>query len=491
MERSSGILLPIFSLYNKYGIGTFGKKAYDFVDFLVKAKIKYWQILPLGHTSYGDSPYQSFSTNALNPYFIDINFLIDEGLLKAYEADRINIYSKKIDYLNLYIYKTYILKRAFLNFDENKKEYLEFKASNSSWLDDYAYFMAIKNLEEGVSLLEWRDELKFRNKKALDELKNNLDFLRDVRFYSFVQFKAFEQYEKLLKYANINNVEIIGDLPIYVAMDSVDVWTHKNLFKIDDKFIPKEVAGVPPDYFSELGQLWGNPLYNWEAHKEEKYKWWIERIKSSFKLYNCLRIDHFIGFTNYCSVPFEDTNAKRGVWNKGPGYSFFEAIKKECGDLKIIAEDLGEVTEEVREVLKETGFPGMKIIQFAFDGNNNNPNLPKNYLTSNLVLYTGTHDNDTLETFIRTRTKKELGYIRKYTKDFKGSNLRDKIIDLSLSSVAQLVIIPAADYLGLDVEARINCPGTCGTNWVTRLEENALTDSLAEEIRGKIERYNR
>ena len=491
--RESGILLPVASLPGKYGIGTFGKAAYDFVDMLAEAGQRYWQILPLGPTSYGDSPYQSFSTFAGNPYFIDPDLLIEEGLLTKKEAGAYDFGDKPdhIDYLKIYNSRFRMLKKAFRRFDTSDAGYISFKKRNSFWLDDYALYMAVKNHFGGKSYIEWNDDIRTRDKKALDIY--SAKYAEDVEFYRFIQYKFMAQWKALKKYTNKKGIKIIGDIPIYVAFDSADTWASPDLFQFDDKGYPTAVAGCPPDAFSATGQLWGNPLYDWDHHKKTGYKWWIRRIKHCFVLYDVVRVDHFRAFDEYYSIPYGDKTAEFGKWKKGPGYNLFAAVKKQLGELDIIAEDLGYITDSVIKLVKRCGYPGMKILQFAFDSREDSDYLPHNY-TSNSVCYTGTHDNDTLvgwfDVLKAADKKMALSYLNR--KGFANDReLAEAFVRLAESSVSRLCIIPMQDHLALDGRARINYPSTLGNNWVWRMKEGAFSHALAKRIRKITKLYGR
>ena len=386
--RKNGIILPIFSLPSDYGIGTFGKEAYNFIDFLKKSKQSYWQILPVGPTSYGDSPYQSFSTFAGNPYFIDLDLLVEDGLL---EKDEIKTYNfgeneNDIDYGTIYISRYKILKIAYQNGKLRYQKNIEnFKKENQSWIEDYALFMSLKDLHNGASWQEWSEDLRFRKEETLNKYKDELK--EEIDFYIFLQFLFFKQWNELKKYANKNNVEIVGDVPIYVAEDSSDVWANPKLFALNENLLPKEVSGCPPDSFSEDGQLWGNPIYNWEEHHNTNYIWWIERMRAALEIFDVVRIDHFRGFESYWSIPYGDTTAKNGQWKKGPDKEIFKAIKEALGDINLIAEDLGYITKEVKELLDYCNYPGMKILEFAFDPNGDSEYLPHNYNKNTIAYY--------------------------------------------------------------------------------------------------------
>ncbi|MCQ2535827.1 MAG: 4-alpha-glucanotransferase [Lachnospiraceae bacterium] len=490
--RSSGILLPVASLPGKYGIGSFSKEAYKFVDDLKEAGQNYWQILPLGPTGYGDSPYQSFSTFAGNPYFIDLDTLIEEGLLKESEVNSYDWGSNKsyIDYEKIWLSRFKVLKIAFERFDADDKEYRAFTEDNSFWLDDYALYMAVKNSFGGVSFIEWDEDIRKRDSKAIEKYKEELK--EEIEFYKFQQFKFNEQWNKLKAYANKNGIKIIGDIPIYVAFDSADTWANPELFQFDEEGLPTGVAGCPPDAFSATGQLWGNPLYRWDYHKKTDYEWWIKRIKNCYKLYDVVRIDHFRGFDEYYNIPYGDSTAEFGKWEKGPGIELFKAIKKELGEIDIIAEDLGFLTESVLELVKETGYPGMKVLEFAFDSREESDYLPHNY-TNNSVVYTGTHDNNTLKGWFNELTKEDKAFVFKYLdkKKLKKKTLHWDFIRLAMGSVANLCVIPVQDYLGLGAEARINTPSTLGNNWKWRMSEGALSKELLDRIYKITKLYSR
>lgn len=488
--RSSGILLAISSLPSSYGIGTFGKEAYDFVDQLKQAGQKVWQVLPLGGTSYGDSPYQSFSTFAGNPYFIDLEILIDEGLLTATQCERLPYGSdpSSVDYEKIYYSRYQILKLAFSRDKSwDTPQYKKFVEENNYWLDDYTLFMAIKDHFKGVSFLEWDKAIKHREPKAMQEYRKLLS--KEIDFYCFVQYKFFEQWNKLKGYANENEVEIVGDIPIYVALDSADTWSNPELFMFDENLNPTRVAGCPPDYFAKTGQLWGNPLYEWEVHKKNGYAWWIRRIEAATKMYNTVRIDHFRGFCDYYSIPAEDKTAENGVWVKGPNIELFECLKERLGKLNIIAEDLGFLTPAVKKMLKKSGFPGMKILQFGLYEDSDSDYLPYKY-KPNTICYTGTHDNQTTVGWLKTRKPRDKRFIRDYLQKKGRINVYD-IIALGLSSVSDLVIVPMQDYLELDDTARMNIPSTIGGNWQWRLTKEQITDEVIERIAKLTKIYGR
>lgn len=486
--RRSGILCHISSLPSQYGIGTYGKAAYDFVDFLVKAKQSYWQILPLGPTSYGDSPYQTFSAFANNPYFIDLDLLVEEKLIDTSDIVATFDNPRYVDYSDLYEQRFDILKIAFHHFDQNDEAYKKFLKKENEWLCDYSLFMALKLMYKGKSWLHWDDEIRLRNEKTLTHYRELLK--EDIGFYKFVQFKAYQQWTDLKKYANENNIEIIGDMPIYVSYDSSDVWANPKMFDLDNERLPLHVAGVPPDNYALDGQLWGNPLYNWEHLEKNKFAWWVKRVKSSMELFDMIRIDHFIGFVNYFSITYGEKTARNGIWKKGPGKIFFDAIKNELGDVNIIAEDLGVLTDDVRKLVKDTGFPGMKLLQFAFDSKKENDYIPHLYPT-NVIAYTGTHDNLTTASWFETLKKDDLAYCFDYINYQGVGSPVDSLIKTTLACVAETAIIPIQDYLHLKDEGRMNIPSTLGNNWRWRLIENEANHKLANKIKEFTELYGR
>ncbi len=491
--RASGMLLPIASLPSNYGIGAFSKEAYEFIDQLKKAGQKYWQILPIGPTSYGDSPYQSFSTFAGNPYFIDPDQLVKEGLLTKAELEEYEFGDdpRYIDYEKVYLSRFRMLRRAYGRSDLNQdKEYIAFQKENAYWLEDYALYMAVKNSFGGLSWCDWSEEIRLRKPEAVAMYEEKL--AEDVRFYKYIQYLFTQQWSKLKKYANDNGIKIIGDLPIYVALDSADTWARPELFELDEEQKPVAVAGCPPDAFSATGQLWGNPLYRWELHRQSGYEWWLSRISYCFQLYDVVRIDHFKGFDEYYSIPFGDKTAENGHWEKGPGIELFQAITKTLGQVDIIAEDLGYITESVRHLLHETGYPGMKVLEFAFDSREDSDYLPHNY-DKNCVVYTGTHDNDTIQGWFQTISEDD----KRMALNYMGLNssetdrLHWSLIRLAQMSVAKLCIIPVQDYLGLNTEARINIPSTVGTNWKWRLQRDEITEEILKQIKYITKLYGR
>lgn len=483
--RASGILMPVFSLPSRYGIGSFSKSAYQFVDMLKKAGQKYWQILPLCPTSYGDSPYQSFSTYAGNPYFIDLDQLIEEKLLTRKECQACDFGDdpQDIDYGKLYENRFKLLRKAYerANVGEDQ-EFEAYRRKNAWWLDDYALFMAVKDRFDGVAWNEWAEDIRLRWSNAMDYYRRELYY--EIEFYSYLQFVFMKQWKKLKNYANINGIEIIGDIPIYVAFDSADAWANPELFQFDSENLPTAVAGCPPDGFSADGQLWGNPLYRWDYHRETGFDWWIRRIAYCSELYDVVRIDHFRGFDEYYSIPYGDTTARNGHWEKGPGIALFEAAKNRLGELNIIAEDLGYITDSVKKLVADSGFPGMKVLEFAFDSREKSDYLPYTY-EKNSVVYTGTHDNETIAGWYAGLDKSDLKMCTDYMNidRIPGKEYHWDFIRLAMLSVSDLCVIPIQDYLGLDNRARINHPSTLGTNWRWRLAKGQLSASLLKEIR--------
>ena len=494
-ERSSGILLHPTSLPGKYGIGSLGKEAYKFVDFLKKANQKLWQIFPLGPTGYGDSPYQCFSTFAGNPYLIDFDLLIEQNLLTEEDLKDVNFGENEeyIDYGAIYNQKYPLLRKAYENFKANGnkelKEKLEtFKAENSSWLDDYSLYISLKNHFNGLPWNEWEDDIRTRKEAAINKYKAEL--ADEIEYNNFIQFLFFTQWNNVKKYANDNGIKIIGDIPIFVAVDSSDAWANPEIFLFDPELKPVKVAGVPPDYFSATGQLWGNPLYDWDRLKELNYKWWVDRVKANLSTCDIIRIDHFRGFDEYWAVPYGDKTAENGTWCPGPRTDLFNAIKNELGELPIIAEDLGTMTQGVIDLREATGFPGMKILGFAFDSKEENDYLPHTY-TKNCVVYTGTHDNDTLIGWFTKANEDDKQFARNYLNSRSDNEIHWDAIRGAWSSVANMAIAPIQDFLGLGSEARINTPGLASGNWQWRLKEGVLTDELAERIAKLTKVYSR
>lgn len=491
--RKSGILLPVSSLPSAYGIGCFSREAYEFIDKLKTAGQSYWQILPLGPTSYGDSPYQSFSSFAGNPYFISLDDLVEEGYLTREDCTSCDFGDNEeyVDYEKLYKNRFLLLRKAYENSHiQDKEEFQAFVRENKDWLDNYALYMAVKAHFDNTCWVEWDEDIKLRKPEALKKYQK--EFADEIGFYQFQQYLFAKQWKALKAYANQNGIKIIGDIPIYVAFDSSDAWANPELFQFDENCNPIAVAGCPPDGFSATGQLWGNPLYRWEYHKETGYAWWLNRLKATFEKYDVLRIDHFRGFDEYYAIPYGEPTAENGKWEPGPGYDLFKTMKEVLGKKEIIAEDLGFLTPSVLKLVKKTGYPGMKVLQFAFDSREESDYLPHNY-TKNCVVYTGTHDNDTTEGWFKALSARDRRFCRRYL-DMKGrgrGRIHTVLIRTALASVADTAIIPMQDYLGLDSRARINTPSTLGNNWKWRMKADAFTGELAEEIRKITKLYGR
>lgn len=489
--RSSGILMHISSLPGKYGIGDFGKEAYNFVDFLEKSRQKNWQILPLGVTGYGDSPYQCFSAFAGNPYFIDLDELIDLGYLCQDEVNDLDLGKNPeyVDYGLLYENKMKLFRIAYGRTKENlAKELGDFYLEHHDWLRDFALFMSLKAKNNNISWAHWNENLRdFKSNEILCFERSNQD---EIFYWVFTQYFFFKQWLKLKKYANEKKINIIGDLPIYVAEDSSDIWGNPGIFNLNESLLPITVAGCPPDCFSTSGQLWGNPIYNWEALEKQGYNWWIKRIRHSFKLFDILRIDHFRGFEAYWEVKNGSETAIGGQWTKGPGIKLFNKIKDELGELNIIAEDLGYTTENLVNLIKGTGYPGMKILQFAFDSKSESDYLPHNY-EKNCVVYTGTHDNDTVLGWFKEISNEDYDFAVRYLKLDNDEGINWGLIRGAWASTAYLAIAQMQDFLGLGSNARMNFPSTLGGNWTWRINRDSLTDELAKKIAEITRTYGR
>ena len=480
--RKCGVLMPVSSLPSRFGIGGFSKEAYDFVDFLAEGGQSLWQILPLGPTGYGDSPYQSFSTFAGNPYYISLDALIKQGLLTEEECEAADYgdHPNYVNYEKIYNSRFDLLRKAFNRADiENDTNYEKFVEDQSAWLKDYAMYMAIKDSLGGVAWIEWDEDIRLRKPAAMAHYEETLK--EDIAFYSYLQYLFATQWSALKAYANGKGINIIGDIPIYVAFDSADTWANPELFQLDEENIPTAVAGCPPDAFSATGQLWGNPLYRWDYHEKTGFAWWIRRLAYCFTIYDVVRIDHFRGFDEYWAIPYGDPTAEFGRWEKGPGYALFEAMKKALGNREVIAEDLGFLTPSVLKLVKKTGYPGMKVLQFAFDSREESDYLPHNY-THNCVVYTGTHDNDTVMGWIPAMSRKDLAFAKKYIGVKRTSDICSNLIRMAYASVADTAIIPIQDYLELGSEARINTPSTLGGNWEWRMSAQDCTSQLAARM---------
>lgn len=526
-ERNAGILMPVSSLPSPYGIGTFGKDAYDFVTFVKECNHKYWQVLPLGPTTYGDSPYQSYSAFAGNPYFVDLDMLIEAGFLlksevisrdwgdgivpvNVSEDDAVNgrfgTYrdgnigdERYVSYEKIYNNRFDILRIAYKRFKaacaESKKtlakglplykQFDNFVKDNADWLGDYALFMALKSHFNNVSWGEWETDIKFRKPEAMSRYEEQLS--DDIGYWKFIQFEFYLQWNALKQYANSNGIEIIGDIPIYMGYDSVDVWANQGEFQLDENLTPIKVAGVPPDAFSDAGQKWGNPLYDYDKMEANGFSWWRKRMAASAKLYDVIRIDHFIGIVKYYTIPADMPDARQGEYRQGeyrqgPGQKLLDAINESIGDKKIIAEDLGVEVPEVAKILKENGYPGMKVLEFAFGGDRKNPHLPYNY-TQNLVCYGGTHDNETLLGFFEDRGDWELGYAYDYLDTRDKGRMVDQVFRAAYSSVAVLTVFAVQDILKLGNWARMNLPSSMGNNWKWRMQKGQLGQHELECMR--------
>ena len=489
--RKSGILLPVSSLPSKYGIGCFSKEAYKFIDRLKEAGQAYWQILPLGPTSYGDSPYQSFSTFAGNPYFIDPEDLVARGYVTAEQCNAYDFGTDihSVDYGKIYKSRFRLLKEAFDNSHiEEDARFQEFVQKNAYWLEDYALYMAVKDGFRGICWAAWEDDIKLRTPAAMDKYRRK--YAKEIAFYQFQQYLFQVQWEKVKTYANDNGIKIIGDIPIYVAFDSADTWANPVLFQFDEDNQPKAVAGCPPDAFSEDGQLWGNPLFRWDAMKKDGYTWWTKRIKAMSELYDIVRIDHFRGFDSYYAIPGKDKTARNGEWRKGPGMDLFRTLEEKLGKLNIIVEDLGYLTPSVIQMVKDSGFPGMKLIQFAFDTREDGDYLPHNYPVHSVV-YTGTHDNDTILGWFATAPKESVKFAKEYLRLTKTEGYNWGMMKGAWASVSELAIVTMQDLLDLGSEARMNIPSTLGTNWKWRMKDGQLTDQLARKVCGCMKTYGR
>lgn len=494
--RASGILLPVSSLPSKYGIGCFSKSAFEWIDFLQESGQTFWQILPLGPTSYGDSPYQSFSTFAGNPYFISLEELIEEGLLTREECEAANLGTNPsyVDYEKQYENRNPLLHKAYENSKKREDaDFLKFEEEQKAWLSDYALFMALKDVHDKQAWNTWEKELIRKEPEVLAKYREEL--ADEICYYEYLQYWFLKQWLKVKKYANDRGIRIIGDIPIYVAFDSADAWMNPELFAFDEDMNPIEVAGCPPDGFTADGQLWGNPIYDWEYHKKQNYAWWIRRIRHCEVLYDVVRIDHFRGFDEYFSIPYGAENAIGGHWEKGPGIDLFRKVEQALGWKQVIAEDLGYVTDSVRQLVHDSGFPGMKVLEFAFDSRDSgcaNDYLPHNY-PENSVAYTGTHDNETIAGWWKSITVKERKLARDYLCDnwTPDKDLYKCFISLVMRSSAKLCVIPMQDYMGLDNSCRMNQPSTVGKNWKWRIRRRELTAKLQKEIHGIALRYGR
>ena len=492
MKRSCGILMPISSLPSPHGIGTLGAEARKFVDFLADAGQSWWQILPVGPTSYGDSPYQNFSAYAGNPYYVDLDLLCEDGLLTPAEVNSVNWGTDpaKVDYSAIYNSRFPLLHLAMeRGWERDADKVAAFSEENASWLPDYALFMAVKRHFGMQSWTEWPDEdIRLRRPEAVARYQEEL--ADDIRLFTYIQYLFFRQWEDLRSYAHEKGIGIIGDLPIYVAMDSADVWADPRAFQLDERNVPAEVAGVPPDYFTADGQLWGNPLYDWDAMKADGYTWWIRRIAGASRLYDILRIDHFRGLESYWAVPYGETTAKIGRWVKGPGMDLIGVLTEKFPNIQFIAEDLGYLTPEVRQLLEDSGLPGMKVLEFAFDSREAANYLPHTY-PRHCVCYAGTHDNATLMGWKDEAAPADIAMARQYLGLNDEEGFHWGVLRGGQSSVADLFVAQMQDYLGLGSEARMNTPGILGGNWQWRMLSGQITDALTARIAGMARLYGR
>ena len=491
MNRSSGILMAMSSLPSKYGIGTMGKCAYEFVDFLKAAGQKYWQLLPLGPTSYGDSPYSSFSTFAGNPYYIDLDILVEDGLLKKSELKGVSRVddAERVDYGRIYAERFDVLRIAFERGRETLRDELNaFRAANA-WVENYALYMAVKSKFNMVSWLEWPDEgIRLHREDAVRAYREELG--GDVEFYVFLQYEFYKQWQALRDYAHERGIQFIGDIPIYVALDSADVWSDPQFFQLDENNVPTEVAGVPPDAFTADGQLWGNPLYDWGRMAADGYGWWIRRIDGAKRLYDVIRIDHFRGFDSYWAVPATDTTAINGQWRPGPGMRLVGVLTSWFSDLRFIAEDLGYTTPGVQKLLADSGLPGMKILEFAFDAHGESDYLPHR-CGKNSVCYMGTHDNDTALGWLASTGKDDAAFAKRYMHITDDEGWCWGMIRTGMSTASDLFVMQMQDVLELDGGARMNVPGKPYGNWVWRMKSGAATKKLAKKLREYTETYRR
>ena len=499
MKRYAGVLLPVTSLPSKYGIGCFDRAAYDFVDWLQKAGQRYWQILPLGATSHGvsdDSPYQAYSAFAGNPYLISLDALVEEGVLTREECEAADFGNDpaRVDFDKLHASRFALLHKAYERSGISaNRDYQDFIRDNGWWLNDYALFMALKGFFHDQPFQAWPEDIRMHWGFALEYYNRELYFA--VEFQKYMQFKFSQQWSRLKAYANARHIQIVGDIPIYVSPDGADVWAHPELFQLDDRNAPTAIAGCPPDAFAKDGQVWGNPLYNWNFHRQTDFAWWVSRMWYSFRLYDVVRIDHFRGFDEYFSIPASSGAARDGHWEKGPGMELFNSIHRHLGNVSVIAEDLGLMTDGVRALVRSSGYPNMKVLQFAVDPadvGGSNDYWPHNY-NSNCVVYTGTHDNETLAGWYAGLSAEAKRQVRDYLCDYftPDGQMYRVLINLAMTAVAKDCIIPIQDHLGLGNEARMNQPGTVGFNWRWRLLPGQLTDALAQELLALTKRTGR
>ena len=491
MKRSSGILLHISSLPGDEGIGSMGKDAFQFVDFLVQTKQKIWQILPLGPVGYGNSPYQCYSVFAGNTMFIDVQKLVDDRLISKLSITQHHFKSRKVEFEKVEEWKMGLFREAFTgflkHFERYKDEYYTFMSHNSWWLDDYALFRSLKTKYGETVWNTWEKNLVIRDRCTIQEAFKELH--SEIDFHRFLQFIFFRQWYKLKAYANKKGIRIIGDIPLYVSYDSVDVWANQDIFLLDRDSKPTQVGGVPPDYFSETGQLWGNPVFDWERVAERDFDWWLARIHFNLRMFDQVRVDHFRGLESFWAIPVEAETAIIGEWLPAKGYELFRKLKEQMGNLEVIAEDLGVITPEVEKLRDDFGLPGMKILQFAFSSDQTNMDLPHNY-TSNFIVYTGTHDNDTSIGWFNSIDKKERRFLHKYVSG-SGKHFVENFIEHAWASAARTAIIPMQDFLGLDTEARMNTPGVASGNWNWRFTWPQIRLSHKVFLKKITEKYNR
>ncbi len=499
MKREAGVLLSVTSLPSKYGIGCFDRSAYEFVDFLEAAGQCYWQILPLGAASHGgsfDSPYQAYSAFAGNPYFISLDDLVEEGVLSKEEVEAANFGTDpaKVDYDALYENRLPLLRKAYERSHVTTiQAYVDFTRENFWWLEDFSLFMALKGFFGEQGWNEWPEDIRMRYGYALDYYREKLYF--DIEFHKYLQFKFYEQWSKLKAYANGKSIRIVGDIPIYVSPDGSDIWAQPEMFQLDGNNAPVQIAGCPPDDFSADGQVWGNPLYRWDYHRQQNYHWWVTRMWYSFKLYDVVRIDHFRGFDEYFAIPAGSEKAADGHWEKGPGMELFSVLREKLGDRAVIAEDLGFMTDGVRALVRDSGYPNMKVLQFGFDPEDlygTGDHLVHNF-SNNCVAYTGTHDNETLAGWFTSLTKEGRDYVRRYMGEERTpiKAMHRKLTELAMRSAARICIVPIQDWMGLDNSARMNVPGTVDNNWKWRLMPDQLPKGLEKEILEITKRFGR
>ena len=489
--RSAGVLLPVSALPSPYGIGTLGREARAFVDFLAAAGQSCWQLLPIGPTGFGDSPYQSFSTFAGNPYYIDLDDLAAEGLLSPEEYRDIpwGDDPSAVDYALLYQNRFPVLRAACDRLPDRHPELVRFCAAQGDWLEDYALFMSLKGHFGGRPWQEWPEALRLRTPAGLRRARREL--APDITFWRKVQYLFFRQWSALKSYANGHGIRLFGDLPIYVAADSADLWAHPEQFQLDQAGRPTEVAGCPPDGFTADGQLWGNPLFRWDRMREEGYAWWLRRIAFQFTIFDTLRIDHFRGFESYYAIPYGEPTARNGRWRPGPGLDFFRAVERALGPRDIVAEDLGFLTPAVRRLLRDTGYPGMKVLQFAFSSREHGSDYLPHCYPTHCVAYTGTHDNDTVQGWMASAPRREVAFAREYLRLSRREGYHWGMMRSIWASPAGLAVVQLQDLLGLDSRARMNTPSTLGENWRWRALPNSYGPKLARRLHREMKVYQR